>query len=113
MDVNPSVEAGSLRVAGNDRTERAAREADGRHGRVLYLDRWVIEIAEEPGYLSNGAHEPQEQVELMDRLVDQDSTTFAVPAPTPGIHSVISVVPPSEHVRDSQNGAPNSTSFDG
>ena len=74
-----AVEGGVLAVADHDVAHGAALEFDDGHGGIFHFDVGVVQILPDAVYFIDVAHVPQQQVELMGCLVDQNAAAFALP----------------------------------
>ncbi len=90
------VQARVLRVAQRQRGDGAAPEADDGDSRVLDLDVGVVEVVPLAVDLGRRAHQPQQQVELVRRLVDEDAAALGRPATAPRVRPVVGLVAPAQ-----------------
>ena len=93
-----------LRVAHHDVAQRAALEADDGDGGVIHLQLGVVEGVPHAEHFLYLAHVPQQQVQLVGRLVDQHAAALAVPGAAPGVGAVVVHAAPAQHVDRAQNG---------
>ena len=108
-----AVEGGVLAVADHDVAHRAAFELDHGEGRILHLDVGVVEVFPDAVHLLHFAHIPQQQVQLMGRLVHQDAAALPLPGAAPAVAVVVGAVPPAQHGHHAQDGPADLPCLDG
>ena len=112
-NVHPAVQRRVLAVTHNDIAHSAALEFNHSHSRVLHLDIRVVEVLPDAVYFVHLAHVPQQQIQLMGRLVHQHAASLAFPRAAPGVAVIISLVAPTQHRHHSQHGTAQLPILDG
>ncbi len=95
-----------LRVAHQDISYSPTLKLNDGERRIVDLYIRVVKVTPETIDLIDIAHIPEHQVELVGRLVNQDSSSLVLPCPAPGIGIIVILVAPSKHSYGCKNGLP-------
>ncbi len=102
-DKHPSIQSRILRVAYQNIAQRPVGKPQHRRRGILHFYIRMVQIVPVAEQLLNRPHKPQQQIQLMRRLIDQHPAAFAAPGPTPRIAFVISLIPPAMHRHSPQD----------
>src|SRR5829696_2300240 len=113
MHGDPGCQTGVGRRRGDDGPEGASCELQDGHRRILDLDPLVGEQSGVCGHFHDGTHQPLQEVDAMDSLVDQDSPAVQLPGSAPAARVVIGLGAPPPDLRGSRGEAAEPSSFYG
>ena len=107
VHVHVGVDARVHAVGQQQAAQRPAPEAQRGHRGVLHLDVGVVEVGRPAHQLLHLAHQPQQDVELVGRLVDQHPAALSLPRAAPGVALVVVPAAPAQDGRRAQHGPPD------
>ncbi|MPM89118.1 hypothetical protein SDC9_136226 [bioreactor metagenome] len=97
-----SVNSGFLRVAHDNISYSSVPEFYYSQCGILHLDIRMIQVSPDAVNFFHLSHKPKQDIQLVWRLIYQDSSSFRFPVSPPFIGIVIAFVSPTQHVNGTQ-----------
>ena len=114
VNMNFGEEAGFLAQTRDERREPAGFETQQGQRGVLDLDGRMIDVRPPAGEFQHlVAHHPEEEVDMMGCLIDEDAAAFGVPTSAPRVGAVVRLVSPIQHDDGRESRGANLAGGDG